>query len=277
MMNFRSTGLFVGLLLCVLCGSGRGWAQAGGEDSELEKYKTGFGANVKLGIDLYKALKPKYKDLVYVAPIGLEDTDMPYVRAVEEPGDDPAQPERKVFISSGFVDLMNNVAHAKAIDKLEKGFFEKYLVTLSKEAGDKALSELPRLSDKRFWSEDMMNEQLSNFNQMVGMVVAVELSHHYLNHYQTYADRLKNSENKPVPINTLMLPAEWEESVKQGAINALNCGFGIEGVKALFDCIDKMPQRPPWTVYFLPPDVQVKKVKKTLEKIERDFFAGKTE
>ncbi len=247
------------------------------DESDHPKYKTGFAANIKLGIELYKTLKPKYKEFVHIQPITLEDSPMPFVRPVEEPGEEPAHPERMVFISSGFVDLMNNVAHAKAIDKLEKGFFEKYLLLLSKETGETALAELPKLEDKRFWSEDMMNEQLSNFNQMVGMVVAIKLSHHYLGHFKKYGDRLKSSDNKVVPINTLLTLAEWEESLKAGSINALNCGFGIDGVKALFDSIEKMPQRPPWTLSFLPADAQVKKIKKSLEKTERDFFAGKTE
>ncbi len=249
----------------------------GSDESDFPKYKTGFAANIKLGIDLYKALKPKYKEFVHIQPIALEDSVMPFVRLVEEPGDDPARPERKVFISSGFVDLMNNVAHAKAIDTVEKGYFSKYLILLSKETGETALAELPKLSDKRFWSDDMMNEQLSNFNQMVGMVVAIKLSHYYLGHYKKYSDRLRTSDNKVVPINTLLTPAEWDEALKLGSINALNCGFGVEGVKALYDSIEQMPHRPPWTLSFLPAEAQVKKIKRSLEKTERDFFAGKTE
>ena len=266
------------LLLCAcLLVNGIVFAEDAADEPERQTYKTGFGSIRKLGFDLYNALKPKYKDLVHVQPIQVEDTDLPFVRAVQEPGDDPAKPERLVHISSGFVDLMNNVAHAKAIEKIEKGFFDKYLGSLAKESGDKALAELPKLSDKRYWSEDMMNEQLSNFNQMVGVVVAIELSHHYLGHFQKYEDRLRSADNKPVAANPLLAPQEWEDSLRRGAINALNCGLGIEGVKGLFDAIDKMPQRPPWTIYFLPADAQVKKIKKTLEKIERDFFAGKND
>ncbi len=276
-MTVRLRNFFLIGLLCITGGTASPVQSQDADESEFPKYKTGFAANIKLGIELYKSLKPKYKDLVHIQPITLEDSVMPFVRLVEEPGDDPARPERMVFISSGFVDLMNNVAHAKAIDKLEKGFFDKYLVLLSKETGETALAELPKLSDKRFWSEDMMNEQLSNFNQMVGMVVAIKLSHHYLGHFKKYTERLKTSDNKVVPINTLLTPPEWEESLKAGSINALNCGFGVEGVKALFDSIEKMPQRPPWTLNFLPADAQVKKIKKSLEKTEKDFFAGKTE
>ena len=236
-------------------------------------YKSGYGSIRSLGRDLYKGLKPKYRALVHAEPVSLVTDVTPFVQLAEYP--DEPQPLRMVFISAGFVDLVNNVAHAKAIDKVTKGYFPRYVLSLAQESGEKELHELPNLSDKRYWTSDMMNEQLSNFNQIVGTVVGIELSHHYLGHFKKYADRLTDPKGKPVPINTLLTPDEWEASVRRGVRNALECGLSIDGVKALYDCIDKMPQRPAWTIYFLPDDVKVAKLKKTMERIEKDFFLGK--
>lgn len=268
-------GIVSGLLLCFSITAGQAQTQAEGVDGR--KYKTGFAANVRLGMDIYKALKTKYKEYVHVQPVSLETEIMPYLRSVEETYEGEPKPMRMIFISVGFVDLVNNVAHAKAIDGTTKGYFQKYIVSLSQETGEEEMKELPDLSKAEYWTEDMMNEQLSNFNQMVGMVVAIELSHFYLGHFNKYKDKLKDANGKPVPINSLLTEAEWDESVKMGALNALNAGYGIEGVKALYDAIDKMPQRPAWTSYFLPTTIKVSKVKKSLEKLERDFFAGKTD
>jgi hypothetical protein len=148
-------------------------------------------------------------------------------------------------------------------------------LSLAQESGDKELRELPNLSNKKYWTLEMINEQLSNFNQIVGEVVGIKLAHYYLGHYKKYKDKLVNSQGKPVPINTLLTAAEWDQAVKLGVRNALDCGLGIDGVKALYDCIDKMPKRPEWTLYFLPANVKVSRLKRDLEKIESDFFAGK--
>lgn len=181
---------------------------------------------------------------------------------------------RAVFISAGFIDLMNLVSHAKAIDSIQKGYFENYILILSKETGAKELAPLPQSDDKKYNTEDIINAQRSYFNQMVGMVLGIELSHHYLGHFKKYADKLEDASGKPVPINDLLTPSEWDESLREGARVALNCGFGVDGIKALYDAIAKMKQRPNWTSYFLPKNVKVDKIKKDLEKLEKRFFAG---
>lgn len=243
------------------------------EGADTPAYETGYRTIMKLGSDLYRALPPKYREQVHVQPVSLETDVMPFVRPIEYP--DETRPLRMVFISVGFVDLMNNVAHAKAINKVEKGYFEKYLINLAQESGEMSLKEIPRISEKRFWSDQMINEQLSNFNQMVGMVLAIELSHHYLGHYRKYADQLSDAKGKPVPINSLLSQAEWDESLKAGSHNALECGLGVQGLKALYEAMDKMPRRPAWTIYFIPESVRVDKVKKTLEQYENDYFHGR--
>lgn len=262
-LKTMSLGLIISLLCLNLFGQ---------TDAKLSQYKTGFAAAVKIGADIQKVIDEKYKGTVNEIPVFLETDVMPFIRPVEYPGTNG--PMRAVFISAGFLDLMNLVAHAKAIDSVQKGYFEKYILILSKESGEKELAPLPDVSDKRFNTDEVMNSQRSYFNQMVAMALGIELSHHYLGHFKKYSDKLETASGKPVPINDLLTAAEWDESLKEGARVALNCGFGVDGIKALYDAISKMKQRPNWTSYFLPKNAKVDKIKKDLEKLEKKFFAG---
>lgn len=267
----RLSGLLLTVLL-VLLTEFPAQGQPGSPDGLT--YKTGWNAMVKLGIDLHKALKPEFKSKVHVKPINIETDVTPFVRLEELNDHDVPGPMACVFISAGFIDLVNNVAHAKAIDRVERRYFERYIQLLAKESGEKELRELPNLSNKRYWTQDVLNEQLSNFNQIVGEVVAIKLAHYYLGHYKKYKGKLVDANQQPVPINALLTDKEWEEAVRYGVRNALDCGLGIDGVKALYDCIDRMQVRPAWTLFFLPEKVKVSKLRKDLDKIEKRFFAG---
>jgi hypothetical protein len=243
-------------------------------DTDHPTYKTGYTDIMKLGSDIHESLDRPYRDVIHSQPIFLETDVTPFVRTIEYP-EDP-KPLRAVFVSAGFIDLVNNVAHAKAIDQIEPGYLQKYILSLSQETGEMSLQDLPNLSDKRFWVDDIIEaEQPSNFNQIVGTVVATKLAHHYLGHYKKYESQLNDANGNPVAIYNLLTPAEWEAALKAGARNALNAGLAMDGVKALYDAIDKMPKRPPWTAYFLPDHVKVSKLKKDLEKIESDYFKGR--
>lgn len=256
--------------LIALGAAGPALAQPGSPDGLT--YKTGYSVIMSLGADLYKTLGKAEQQIIHSQPIFLETDMMPSIKLVEYE-DDP-KPMRAVFISAGFIDLMNQVAHAKAIDRVEKGYFQKFVLALAQETGEKELKELPNLSNKKYWTEDMINEQKSNFSQMVGMVVAIELSHHYLGHFKKYAAQLEDAKGKATPINNLLTPAEWDESLKAGARNALDAGLGVQGALALYEAMAKMPQRPPWADYFLPKTVKVDRVKKDLEKWEKKFFSN---
>ncbi len=238
--------------------------------ADTPTYTTGFNAAGRIGKELRTALKPAFQSKVHTHPVALETDVRPFVKTVEYPDD--KEPLRLVFISVGFIDLMNNIAHAKAIDRIEPGYFQKYLVSLADETGDFSLKDLPGTSDKRFWKEDILNDQQSSFNQMVGTVIAIEISHHYLDQYKLYADKLSESDNIE-PINNLLKPSEWDASLKAGVQNALDCGYGIDGLKMFYDAIEKMPKRPNWVDYFLPEHAKVAKVKKDVQKVEDHFFA----
>ena len=166
------------------------------------------------------------------------------------------------------------MAHAKAIDLKVKGYFAKYIEILARESGEKSLQPLPNDTHPQYWTEDMLNEQLSNFNSIVGIVVAVKLAHHYLGHYEKYKDRLVDANGVDRPINEVITPKEWEEAFAKGVRNALDAGCTVEGVTSFFEAFDKMKGRPTWAVHFMPNDVKFAKMKKDMEKIQRKFFAG---
>src|SRR5688572_30970580 len=77
-------------------------------------YKSGWSAMMKLGTDLHKGLDKKYRDQVSPQPISMETDMTPFLRPSEELYAGDEKPLRAVWISAGFVDLVNRVAHAKA-------------------------------------------------------------------------------------------------------------------------------------------------------------------
>lgn len=233
-------------------------------------YETGYAAIVKLTADLYQALGPKQRHLLLSVPVFLENVTTPYL----QPGEyfDGSNTWRAVHISEGLIALLNNISHAKAIDGVDRGFLKKYAASLASEAGNQPLAELSNVTHKKSWAFDTMNHQVSHFNQMAGALIAIDLAHHYLGHYNKYASQLVDAQNRPVPINTLLTPAEWREAVLWGARNALGCGLGTEGLRAIYDCLDKMPIQPAWVVYLRPPQANLSKIKKELNELEKDFF-----
>lgn len=240
---------------------------------EKHSYTSGFSTVLKIGKALNESLAVKAREQIHPQPVTLDLWDMPTVRPADLFED--GRPFGQVLISAGFIDLINHVSHAKAIDKIERGYFQKYILSLAEESGERELKELPNISNPRFWNDDVMNAQLSSFNQMAGMIVAINLSHHYLGHYRKYSSQLGVPHKYPVSINDLLTPAEWEQSVKTGAHNALDCALATDGLRALFEAIDQMPKRPAWTAYFLPKNADVKRLNKELQKHETDFFHGK--
>jgi len=240
-------------------------------------YKTGYSAMMKLGRALYDQLGDKEKQLISPQPISLDVDSVPFARLLYFPAEEPGgKPLRGVWISAGFIDLVNHVAHAKAIDKIQKGYFHKYISQLMTETGEKELLPLPEDGNPKFWTDDMLNEQQSNFNSIVGIVVGIKVAHHTLGHFDKYKDKLIEKDGvKPVPIEELITEKEWEDAYKEGLFISLNAGCFTEGVIPFYEAFDKMPVRPPWSVYFLPPKAKFAKMKKDFIKFQEDFLAGR--
>ena len=235
-------------------------------------YPSGFTVALQRGDDLYDALPTKFGDQLAAKPIALQPQEIPQITPIVSMDDTKVL--RQVSVSAGFIDLVNHLSHAKAIDRLQPGFFEQYVQNLARVDGGEFAVQPPDMVDPRFWTDDVMNDQASYFNQMAGFMMAINLSHHYLGHYNKYCARMAGVGNRLVPINELLTSAEWEVSVKAGATDALNCALATEGARALFDAIDKIQPRPPWTEVLVPRTVDIKKLNRQLVKFETEFFHG---
>jgi hypothetical protein len=193
--------------------------------------------------------------------------DTPIISPISSAQED-AKPGQ-VLVSAGFINLINHIAHAEAIDRIQHGFLRQYARAL----GSATASAPPEIDNPRFWTDEVINEQQGCFNGMMETVIAINLSDNYLGYVNKYFGR--TPADTVAPIHGLLTPAEWEASVTAGATNGLDAGLGTEGIKALFETIDTMPTRPAWTACVAPDNANLKKVNKLLTEVERKYFGSK--
>lgn len=241
-------------------------------DGSARTYPSGFSVALDRGGDLYEALPEKFGKLLDPKPVALQPQDVPQIMPIVSNADNKVV--HQVSVSAGFIDLVNHLSHAKAIERIQPGYFDQYVQNLAKAASDDSSIQFPNIADARYWKDEVINDQASFFNQMIGLMVAINLSHHYLGHYDKYAAQMVGPNNKTIPINELLTPAEWEVSVKLGATDALNCALSTEGARSLFDAIDKMPRRPAWTEAIVPKSADLKNLNKELTQYEKEFYHG---
>jgi hypothetical protein len=108
----------------------------------------------------------------------------------------------------------------------------------------------------------------------VGSLIAIEMAHHYLGHYRKYQGQLLDANNNAISINQFLTADEWHKAVLKGGRNAMDCGLAPDGIKLLLVTLGSMKTRPPWTIYFLPPNAKVKKAIRDLSRMEEHFFGG---
>ena len=231
-------------------------------DRDTFTYKTGYSSIMKLGKDLHAALKREHRHMIAEQPISIETNATPFARLLYF--DEKPKPVRGVWISAGFIDLVNHVAHAEAIDRVERNYFERYMEVLAER------SEVPPLPDgknARYWTEEVLNEQQSNFNSIVGFVVAVKLANHYLGHYDNHKAKLDEA-----PVNNLLTEEEWSTALRAGLHNALRAGCMIEGVVPFFSALDKMKKRPAWAGHFLPDRLKFSAFRREMEQMQKRFL-----
>jgi hypothetical protein len=236
-------------------------------------YSSGFSVALDRGDDLSSALPDKFGSQLASQPIALQPQDLPQITPIIS--HDETKTLRQVSISAGLIDLVNHLSHAKAIDHIQPGFYDQYVQNIARaaEANENSI-QLPAMVDERYWKDDVMNDQASYFNQMIGLIISINLSHHYLGHFDKYAAKMAGIGNATTPINEFLTPSEWEVSIRAGATDALNCALSTDGGKSLFNAIDAMPRRPAWTLAILPRDVDIKKLDKELSKYEDQFYHG---
>ncbi len=236
--------------------------------SAMSDNLTGFSETIRVGDQLFQALDEKRRKDIAPHFVALETELKPYLRSGEFTHEGKAL--KVVYISAGFMDLIRNIAHAKAIDAIEPGYFQAYVALLAEDKP--AVPALPKGDDERFKTEAILAQKQDFYGQMVGVVLGIELSHHYLGHYKKYSAKLSDQPGKPTPLNSLITKSEWEKSVDAGADNSLNAGYATEGVRALYEAIGKMTARPAWTTYFVPATAKVDRLALRLVKGEKKFF-----
>jgi len=234
-------------------------------------YANGFTIALRIGETLYQALPEKFGDQLDPRPVSVTALDQPFIDPVALT--DEGKVSREVTVSEGLIDLMNHLSHAKAVDGVSPGFFDRYVKNITLDGTNRL--NLPEIVDARYWTEEVKNDQMSYFNQMASMLMAINLSHHYLGHYTKYADKLPQSDNPMRPINQFLTPEEWEASVRAGTVNSLSCALATSGAQALFEAISRLPQRPAWADYIMPPFAQVSSLNKELADYEDGFLHGK--
>ncbi len=235
-------------------------------------YSTGFSIVIKLARDLCSDLPTNYAAQLDPQVVALQPQNQPVIAPIAATDDNRAIGQ--VCLSAGLIDLVNHICHAKAIDRIQPGFFDQYAKNVARQCMGDVFAQAPDIVASRFWAIDVMNDQQSYFNQTISFLTAVTLSHHYLGHYAKYAGSLSTPGNELPPINNLLTAREWEESIRAGAVDALDCNAATAGPRALFQAIDLMPQRPAWVSYIVPQQVDIKKLNQELATYEADFFHG---
>ena len=230
----------------------------------------GYRQVARLESELCGALEPKRRRWVTPETRYLEQVRLPCLAAGPAPENGPAAPVR---VSAGLVDFLDRLAHARAHDEVERGFYVRYTKRLGEDSRRSPVPDFDVLLPKNASNLQTQNRQASFFNQMAGGLVAVELAHQYLGHYRKHAVALTLPAALPRPINELISESEWRAAVLRGAENALACGLATDGLRAVFDCFESMSPRPAWAAYFIHPQANVRRVNAELVKAEREFFA----
>jgi hypothetical protein len=222
--------------------------------------------------DLSEGLPAKFGNQLASQPVALQPQEFPRIAPISSTDDNKVL--RQVSVSAGFIDLVNHLAHAKAVDRIQAGYFDQYFQNLARLAGDDFAIQPPSIVDARFWQDDVINDQASYFNQIIGMMLALNFSHHYLGHFDKYSAKMAGPGNSTIPINDFLTQSEWDVSVKAAATDSLNCALATEGIRSILAAIDKLPKRPGWTVAFAPRTVDLKRLNKQLADYETLFFHG---
>jgi hypothetical protein len=241
-----------------------------GDTYEPLDYRSGFTTIQALGRDIYGSLEGAEKAMIHPQPISLDTSRKPFVRLLHYT--DGSETVRGVWVSQGFIDLVNQLAHAKAIDKKRKGYFAAYLKLLEM-CGD-PIPPLPDRDNPTYWTEGLLNEQFSNFNSIMGIVVGINLAEHYLGLYEKYEKEIKAEENDAPPLNKLIKADEWERAYRRGLNNAMLASCMTEGYLPVCEGLSHMKQRPIWANYFLPDGIRFESMRKDMVKLQRKFLSN---
>src|SRR5688572_10633627 len=142
------------------------------------RYDTGFSTLQRIAGDLHRALAVEKRAELLGTAVLLETPTTPYLQLRST-----NSTNSQVFVSQGLIDVLNYVSHAKAVDQVDSGFYEKAVEGLAHHRGT-GLRGLPQPTHTNAWAFNTMNWQMSHFNQMAAGLTAVQMAHHYLGHYK---------------------------------------------------------------------------------------------
>lgn len=234
--------------------------------------QTDWPVVAKRGREFRETLKPDQLAKISDPPVIVEPAPEPSVMLQDAGRAGNAWPF--VSISTGYVDLVNRFSHAAAIGKLDKGYYRRYLESWAAHPEATTVPPLPQIENPRYWSNRILDEQQTNFGDLVGMSIGVNMAHHYLGHFEKYKARLQRPDGTRVPINEVITIPEFELALKMGVHTSLEHAYGVEGVVGLYEALQKGKVRPAWSILFVPPGFDLGKGIRDLEK-QRKLFYGK--
>jgi hypothetical protein len=243
-----------------------GMNNASGRDLEA-----GEKTVLQLGTGLFAALTPKQRESIDAHPVVVETNSAPIIRLEARLEKD----RRKgiTIISTGFIELIDQIASAEAIEIVKPGYLRKFLSTLDAEGrGFKASAEEAILAS---YSNEVQNERKVNFKQLMGATLAICLSQHYLGFYGKHSERQYNDKGEPMPVVLLLSSEEWDRSLEASVRNALSSGISIKSQALLLRHLDAMPRRPKWAGYFLPNTATGVSSGEAMVEMEILFFSDK--
>jgi len=203
-------------------------------------------------------------------PAFLQQEDTPVLSSLET--SENAVGAGTVCFSKGLVDLINAIAHAKALDDDKRGFLKAYVVSLSTNGSGPSVPS-PRFTDpQKAWSADMVNTQKGYFNQIGGGLMAIQLACVQLGYHRNHAPPQGTSAKKPVPLIASLTAAEWHRALLTGVTNAIMIGYNTPGLVAFYQTLDQVKPKPAWMDYFLPPDARISKIVRELKNVEDDLL-----
>lgn len=254
--------LFLAVLLAISA------ALAHGEPATPRAYDNTSATVTKISGELHQALDAGKRRQLRAEPKFLTELKTPCIAPIA----DTKTPANAIVLSSGFVDLLNHLSHAKALDESVSGYFDQYVRSLSEDSSTPLEVVGKSLSNEQVWNFDTMNHQVSIFNQMTGTLLAIEMAHHYLGHSKRHGANASADGHAPEPFTEKVSEKEWREAVLKGARNSLDCGLGVDGFRAILTAVEKMPSRPKWSACLVHPKADTSKLNRELEKLEKDYF-----
>ena len=196
----------------------------------------------------------------------LENEESPVLTVVE--GKTGLAGASLICFSKGFVDLVNHLAHAKAVDQQKKGVLRRYAEHLSSRASEPVLVPPAFPDPEKAWTVDTINSQVGFFNQIGAGLIATEMACVSLGYVRNFADQSARTGGPPPPLNQLLDLADWRRTVLAGATNAVLKGYYTPGLAAFYEVLDEMKTKPAWVRYFVPPRVTRSNLAKDLRWLE---------